>query len=84
MNFQRKIFIEKKKGSRIYLPQVKGFLNRVYEIRDLQGRIKPVPWKAFNRKFTLESIVFGKNTWNLTGGSSLEIVHVLYLVRIKH
>ena len=40
--------------------QVKGFSNRVYEIRDLQGRVKPVPWKAFNRKFTLESIVFGK------------------------
>ena len=31
-------FIKKKKGSNIYLLQVKGFLNRVYEIRDLQGK----------------------------------------------
>ena len=45
------------------------------------GRIKPVPWKVSNRRITLESLV-GKNIWNLTGGSFLEIVHVFYSARI--
>ena len=34
------------------------------------GRIKPVPWEAINRRFTLELIVFRNTTWNFPGDCS--------------
>ena len=52
MNFERKIFIEKKKGSCIYLPQVGKFLRKDYEIRDLQGNV----WKVFKEAYFIRKL----------------------------